>query len=512
MNSTNKRATPTQYQLILNWDGAPTGFTHYPMAPEQFAHFAVGQFVDTQIDAIFWCASEDGNTVSWKSDQFELYGEGANFTEDRVQNWRYMANVKHWVDSGLDVPRVIAEACRQRRVGSFFSLRVNDIHDAQGGMHAPKIKRENPHWMHGKGSLASTGLNYVHFGVREYKKALIKEFFEKFDFDGLELDWLRGEVNLPEWHEYQHRYAITDFITDLRSMLDEMGRKRGRPIELAARVPETIEGCLLAGLDVPKWIDRHLIDHLIVGNMAVEFNLRPFKTMCDKAAVRLYPCLYGWGNGYNPNPGTSGPCPDDMIRGTAAKCWAQNADGLYLFNMYPTEGFRMDLMKQIGSPQTLEGLSKRFAAEVSSRDPIHFKNLFYYSPLPVSLDRTHGLGPTIPVTVTDDVERAHQNGSLDAVYIEVLFHEITPELDDIEFDFNGQPIERSDTILAKTLLGHGTELVTAYGHETWVLRPDPSRVKVGINELTVTLKHRNPAITGPLVIQRCEIVVEYRGH
>ena len=86
----------------------------------------------------------------------------------------------------------------------------------------------------------------------------------------------------------------------------------------AARVLETIEGCLLAGLDVPKWIDRHLIDRMFVGNMAVEFNLRPFKTMYEKAAVRLYPCLYGWGNGYNPNPGTVGPGPDDMIRGTAA--------------------------------------------------------------------------------------------------------------------------------------------------------------------------------------------------
>ena len=172
----------------------------------------------------------------------------------------------------------------------------------------------------------------------------------------------------------------------------------------------------------------------------------------------------------------------------------------------------MDLMKQIGNPQTLEGLSKRFAAEVSGRDPIHYKNLFYYSPLPVTLERTHGQGPTIPITVTDDVSLAQQQGTLEAVYIEVLFHEITPEIDKIEFEFNGQPIEQRDTILAKTLDGHGTELVSAYGHETWVFRPDPKQLKVGVNELIVTLKHRNPAITRPLLIQRCEIVVEYRSN
>ena len=49
----------------------------------------------------------------------------------------------------------------------------------------------------------------------------------------------------------------------------------------------------------------------------------------------------------------------------------------------------------------------------------------------------------------------------------------------------------------------------AYGHETWVLRPAPESFNIGSNELVVTLKHRNPAITSPLEIHRCEIVVEY---
>ena len=509
MKDAGARAAATDYKLILNWDGGPTGFSHVPMTREQLMQFAVGQFADTQIDAISWCASEDGNTVSWKSDQFERFGENVNFTSASAQNWRYMANVNHLIDSGVDVPQVIADACRQHHKGSFFSLRVNDMHDAHGGMPAPKVKREHPEWMHGEGSLAATALDYVRFGVREFKKAMIREFFEKFDFDGLELDWLRGDVNLPERREYQHRYAITDFVADLRAMLDEMGKKRGRPIEMAARVPETIEGCLLAGLDAPHWVNRRLIDHLIVGNMAVEYRLEPFKAMCARAGVRLYPCLYGWGNDYNPNPGTAGPCPDDMLRATAARCWDQEADGLYLFNMYPTEGFRMDLMRQIGHPQTLCGLDKRFAAEVSGRDPIHYKNLFYYSPLPVTLERTHGPGPTIPVTVTDDIPKAQRDGTLKSARIEVSFRQVLPEIDQIEFEFTGRRLERSDTILARTHFGHGTELVNAYGCETWVLKPEPKDVRAGVNELTVTLKHRNPAITSPLEIHRCEIVVEY---
>lgn len=509
MAPARRRKSPNRYKLVLNWDGGPTGFAHYPMTPEDLAHFAVGQFADTQIDAISWCASDDGNDVSWKSDQFDLFGEGVNFTCGNSHNWRYMANVKQLVDCGVDVPRVIADACKEHHMGSFFSLRVNDIHDLHGGSPLPRIKREHPEWMHGKDSLASTGLNYVHFGVREYKKALIREFFEKFDFDGLELDWLRSEVNLPERREYQHRYAITDFVADLRTMLDEMGTKRGRPIEIAARVPETVEGSLLAGLDAPEWVRRRLIDHLIVGNMAVEYNLDPFKTICAKAGVRLYPCLYGWGNDYNPNPGKGGPCPDDMLRGTAAKCWTQKPTGLYLFNMYPTEGFRMDLMRQIGNPRSLVRTSKRFAAEVSGRDPIHYKNLFYYSPLPVTLARTHGPGPTIAITVTDDVAQAAKEGKLKSVSIEVSFHNITPEIDHVDFALNDRPIDRSDTILPKTLLGHGTDLVLAYDHETWVLRPRPKDVKVGPNALTATLKHRNPSITDPLEIHRCEVVVDY---
>ena len=119
------RTASRDYKLILNWDGAPTGFAHVPMSREQLMHFAVGQFVDTQIDAISWCASEDGNTVSWKSDQFEIYGQGSNFTEGRVQNWRYMANAKHLVDSGVDVPEVMGEACRNTLRAIALRLGIN---------------------------------------------------------------------------------------------------------------------------------------------------------------------------------------------------------------------------------------------------------------------------------------------------------------------------------------------------------------------------------------------------
>ena len=503
-----QRPAADAFKLILNWDGGPTGFSHYPMAPEQLAHWAVGQFADTQIDAVSWCASEDGNTASWKSDQFELYGEVSNFTDYNAQQWRYMANVKHMVDRGIDPPAVIAEACKRHGMASLFSLRVNDIHDAHGGMAVPKVKREHPEWMHGEGHSAATGLDYTRFEVREYKKALVREFFEKFDFDALELDWLRTDCNLPDLQGYQHRYAITDWVADLRAMLDEMGRQRGRPIRIAVRVPETVEGCRLAGLDAPEWVARRLIDHLILGNGAVEYRLDPWRDMCRDAGVRVYPCLYGWCNDYGPNL-IRPPCNDEVVRGTAARTWQQHPDGLYMFNMYPTEGFRMDLMRQIGAPETLAGTDKRFAAEVSSRDPVHYKNLWYYAPLPVRLERTHGPGPTIPITVTDDVAGAARDGKLASVAIEISFHQVTQELDEIELAFNGRPLRREGTILPKTLLGHGTDLVLAYGHETWVLHPAPESFNVGCNELVVTLKHRNPAVTSPLEIHRCEIVVKY---
>ena len=44
----------------------------------------------------------------------------------------------------------------------------------------------------------------------------------------------------------------------------------------------------------------------------------------------------------------------------------------------------------------LSVLSPASAHQVRGRDPIHYKNLFYYSPLPVTLARTHGPGRAIP--------------------------------------------------------------------------------------------------------------------
>ena len=62
-----------------------------------------------------------------------------------------------------------------------------------------------------------------------------------YDFDGIQIDFARIPVLFPE-EQWLHRNTLTDFMRDIRTTLLDIGEKRGRPLLLAARVPEDPDG------------------------------------------------------------------------------------------------------------------------------------------------------------------------------------------------------------------------------------------------------------------------------
>ena len=58
---------------------------------------------------------------------------------------------------------------------------------------------------------------------------------------------------------------MTDLMRRLRAMMDEEGARRGRPILLSVRTPDSAEYCRALELDVRTWMKEGLIDAWVVG-------------------------------------------------------------------------------------------------------------------------------------------------------------------------------------------------------------------------------------------------------
>ena len=75
--------------------------------------------------------------------------------------------------------------------------------------------------------------------------------------------------NDPRMRDIRSRY-MTRLVRDARRVLDRVGAKKGKRLELSAWVPRTIERQQLQGLDVLSWIREGLLDSVISNGMPAE--------------------------------------------------------------------------------------------------------------------------------------------------------------------------------------------------------------------------------------------------
>jgi hypothetical protein len=85
---------------------------------------------------------------------------------------------------------------------------------------APKVyripaKEEHPDWLFRTPWAENGYWNYSKKGVREYYLRNLQEVAERYDFDGIELDFARGLV-LPPGEAWLLRHHMTDFVRQLR--------------------------------------------------------------------------------------------------------------------------------------------------------------------------------------------------------------------------------------------------------------------------------------------------------
>ncbi|MCY2966744.1 MAG: hypothetical protein NT069_24465, partial [Planctomycetota bacterium] len=383
-----------------------------PLTREQFVSLVFTPIENTAVDAVLFSFGS-GNVAEYESRVLEWPGQADDFVFPESKTWHggidvdpqdQYRNPKSLADAGHNPPAVVVEECHKRNMAAFVSLRMNDTHDGQhprGKLPNPELptfKRHNLDWL--VETLDRwTALDYRRPQVRALKLRVIEEFFDRWDFDGIELDWLRHTLNFPRGEEQNGAKYLTDFMRKVRRMLDARAAARGRPIELAVRVPERLDWCRLGGYDVPTWIDEDLCDILILGQGLTELpTLGEFHSLMKARRLPVYPALCPYGNGYRVSP-------DEVIRGSAANLWNAGADGVYAFNWFHYGKWRKHLLDEIAEPQRLAGHARQYTLthrfDVGRRvgtDYLRYSTYYREPQVPFELNVDDG-AKTVPISV-----------------------------------------------------------------------------------------------------------------
>ncbi len=355
-------AAHRQRRIIFNNDGNEPVYYCDQVSAESLLQCRTTPLVGSQVDAIFYC--------TWSSP----FG---CFTHDTKAGTLFTCTEKgfsknktrEFIDRGLDPLKIMVDFGKQHGIEIFWSMRMNDTHDAWGGWYGPlmfaasPLKREHPEWLIAtakkRGKCGGwTAVDFARGEIRDLTLKYFEEVCRNYDVDGVEMDFFRHPVFFKS-HAMggSASQAECDLMTGLvgriRRMTEEVGLERGRPILVAARVPDNPDYAKAIGLDVTGWMEDGLIDILTVSGY---FRLNPWKASAawgHQYGVPVYAGLSETRLG--DKPAAKVRATVECYRGRAANVWNSGLDGVYLFNSFNP---RSPLWRQLGDPRTLAGRDK----------------------------------------------------------------------------------------------------------------------------------------------------------
>jgi hypothetical protein len=512
--------SPSDYGIIYNWDGAPHGYAQVPQSMENFLQSTYAPLQDTQAGALFWCIGE--HAARWQSDELELLGDVHGRVYENAQTFTHTENIRRMLDRGEDPQAALVQRGRDLGLHVYASVRMNDNHF--GGtqpqdMHRlhhtenTRLRREHPEWMLGSETsewyAASWNMSVPE--VREHRFTHGREACERYDWDGVELDWQRHAFHLPEDEAYRLRYVITDVQRAAKQLAQRLSQERGRPFYVAARVAGSLEMCRRIGYDIPTWIEEGLVDILIpAGNAGTETDadVNQFVELCQGTSIVVYPGFDGAVPGVPTGPEDAATRDRMTVRGIASKYYRGGATGMYVFNWHADSETRRENMTQIGSTDTLRRTDKIFAA--TNRYILNegewrgaYRRDRILGEVPVALKPTlTGDGPTIRLDMADDLVadppttlqlRLRFSEWVDGDKVTVQFNSDELSSPEITYDVAYEPLTIGDV-----------------GPDVWyVFDIEPAQVALGTHHVKVILAERHPQVASDLVLTDVELAVTY---
>lgn len=305
---------------------------------------------------------------------------------DRSGAHRFVTNVHRLFEQGIDPYVVWMDETRARGISPWISMRMNDLHNVDNERHYmhsdfwkqhPEFRRVTYRPME---SWMDKAFDYGRQEVREYHLALVQDYLERYDMDGLELDWMRFGFHFRPGFEEQGRELLIEFHREVRRLADAAAQRRGHPIRIGVRVPSRPQTARGLGLDAVAWAREGLIDQVVITPffMTIEFDM-PVElwkdllgtsghdvTLAAGLEILICPTPKVW-----PNYDAPFANSNETVFGAAASLLHRGADRIYLFNYFdsvtPTKR-AMDyrtILENAGELSTLTTQPRRYVVTYS---------------------------------------------------------------------------------------------------------------------------------------------------
>ena len=377
----------------------------------------------SQIDAIWWDIGGYSDMADWPDCKYQTMVGTLPYEQP---------GLKKWWDQEIDWIKELVGESRKRKLEVFWNHRISETYSP--GSNNP-LKEVHPDWF--VKSWYYQGLwNLASPEVRKYKVAFFKELIERYELDGIQLDFARHIPCLPVGRQWELHENVTEFVYMVRLMMLEMEKKLNRPLLLAARVPENLEGCRVDGFDVETWAQMNLVDIFTIGSRSIDVDAAAYRRITAGHNIKLQPC---WDDHHSTDAYRSPSA--EIHRGIFGNWWQQGVDGIMIFNWfvdrdkeYNGKGL-VEIAREGGNPETLAFKDKTFVLERKGGYPWAegFLGRHDTSPLPVTL-ANDGRPAVLMLRVCDNLRAYHEKIN------QVTLHAIifgAKEGDEIKARFNG---------------------------------------------------------------------------
>lgn len=341
-------------------------------------------------------------------DFFRAHADASHIPAAQLDSWLNKMVAFHnlyldLAEAGVDWLAESSRACRQRGISPWVSVRMNDTHGVENpdshfncalyrnpsmrlsGRAPDPEAPPNAHWK---------ALNYAKPEVRQFMMSHIREYLEDYDFEGIELDWLRDPHCLEPGASQRECDTVTEWIANVRRRATERGKQLGKQYPLGLRLPGSLGYLRSRGLDVKEIVRRGLVDFIGFSNFWQTSWDMPYEELRRELGDEVV--FYGvvedapnWISGYSselakrppdlttashPNAGLrymSASAP--MLRANAAGKLVMGVHGIEQFNFFCTDhpqisGMRADYqaLKRIHDLEFLRGKPKHYCLSTPS--------------------------------------------------------------------------------------------------------------------------------------------------
>ena len=270
---------------------------------------------------------------------------------------------------GCDYMQRMLQRARHNEIGAWVSMRMNDGHHGKLPEHPSHsaIWKSNPKWR------LPYGLDYEQPEVREHHLKLVRELCKRYDFDGIELDFLRFWLYFRPGREHHGSQLMLDFMQQARAATRAAEQRLGHSVKLAVRVPGVPWIARRHGLDAAAWGKAGLVDLIIAGAFWPSSNsdmpIESWKGLLNGTDVEV---VVGLGDALDSGASGRRTLTHEEMRGIFTSGLHRGADGVYFFNLFtgPYHAWPRKvhdrLITDVGSYRTLRTTPRRHALTIIS--------------------------------------------------------------------------------------------------------------------------------------------------